>query len=152
MIELIFVIVIIGILAVVAIPKFSQNRDNASGSMCTHEVNQLIHEIGNSYMKEGHNKFLDLGIAKISNVSVNMISNGNGIVNTADTTVDTTGVTYSCEGEGLLYLVGGLDTQTHDYLLKITDLTPTHPVALKAAKQLRSLHGIAVGGTRTFTL
>ena len=152
MIELIFVIVIIGILAVVAIPKFAQNKDNASGSMCTHEVNQLIHEIGNSYMKEKYTDFVGMGISKISNIRVNMISNGNGIVNTADTTVDTTGVTYSCDGEGLLYLVGGLDTQSNQYLLKITDLSPTHPAGANAAKQLRTLHGFSAGGTRTFSL
>jgi len=152
MIELIFVIIIIGILAAVAMPKFSANRDNATGAMCTHEVNQLIHEISNSYMKETYTDFVGMGISKMSNVKANMISNGNGIVNTSDTPIDTTGVTYSCEGEGLVYLVGELDTQSNEYLLKITDLSPTQPAGVNAVKQLRTIHGIAAGGTRTFSL
>jgi prepilin-type N-terminal cleavage/methylation domain-containing protein len=151
MIELIFVIVIIGILAAVAIPKLAQNKDNATGSMCTHEVDQLIHEISNSYTQEGYAKFINLGISKISNIRLNA-STGNGIANTADTKVDTTGVTYVCDGEALLYLVGSLDNHTKAYQLDITDLNPTHPSAANAAKQLRSLHGITAGGTRRFKL
>ncbi len=42
MIELIFVIVIIGILAAVAIPKLAATRDDAEASTCVHEVGQLI--------------------------------------------------------------------------------------------------------------
>jgi len=53
MIELIFVIVIIGILAAVAIPKLAATRDNATATTCTHEVGQLIGEISQMYTSVG---------------------------------------------------------------------------------------------------
>ena len=49
MIEIIFVIVIIGVLASVAIPKLQSLRDNATASTCVHEVGQFINELTQRY-------------------------------------------------------------------------------------------------------
>ena len=57
MIELIFVIVIIGILAAVAIPKLAATRDNATATTCVHEIGQLIGEISSMYTAVGAKVF-----------------------------------------------------------------------------------------------
>ncbi|MCF6244530.1 MAG: type II secretion system GspH family protein [Sulfurovum sp.] len=150
MIELIFVIVIIGVLAAVAIPKLAANKDNATGSMCTHEVDQLIHEISNAYLAGGYVRFINANIDDISNVKTS-VSTGNGITEASTTKIDTTGVTYKCDGEGLMYLVGNYVPANNSYELRVTDMSPTRPATLNAAIQLRQLHGISSGGTRVFT-
>ena len=53
MIELIFVIVIIGILAAVAIPKLSATRDDAKISKGIQEVAQAVNDIGAYYTAHG---------------------------------------------------------------------------------------------------
>ena len=150
MIEIIFVIVIIGILAAVAIPKLAANRDNANGSMCTNEVGQLIHEISRSYTTSGYSGFKNMSIDTISNVVTEVRSGGTGIVEDATAKVNDTGITYNCDGEGLIHLVGNYIVANNSYELSITDLNPTSPAAANAAKQLRKLHGYAANGTRVF--
>jgi prepilin-type N-terminal cleavage/methylation domain-containing protein len=53
MIELIFVIVIIGILGVIALPLFSASRDDAQGARIAHDLSICIEEAGASYMMNG---------------------------------------------------------------------------------------------------
>ena len=53
MIELIFVIVIIGILAVVAIPRLSVTRDDAKISKLSHQLQTLKTEIATSIFAKG---------------------------------------------------------------------------------------------------
>ena len=53
MIELIFVIVIIGILASVAIPKLAASRDDAIAAMCTSTAKQFIQEVSIYYTVYG---------------------------------------------------------------------------------------------------
>jgi len=50
MIELIFVIVIIGVLASVAIPKLAASRSDAEGAMIVNNLSTCINEAGNEYM------------------------------------------------------------------------------------------------------
>lgn len=150
MIEIIFVIVIIGVLAAVAIPKLAASKDNAKGSMCTHEVDQLMHEISTSYTTGGYTGFRNLSIDTISHVRTGVGSGDTGIVEDATAKVNATGVTYNCDGEGLMYLVGNYITANNSYELSVTDLNPTSPAAANAAKQLRKVHGYAAGGTRVF--
>ncbi|HQR73143.1 MAG TPA: type II secretion system protein [Sulfurovum sp.] len=76
MIELIFVIVIIGILAAVAMPKLAASRDDAEALACTSETGQLLNEIASMYAKVGN------------------------------ATVDTTGIIYVCGGEDIVTIVG----------------------------------------------
>jgi len=53
MIELIFVIVIIGILAAVAIPKLAATRDDAKAVKAVHNVATCISDIGAAYTARG---------------------------------------------------------------------------------------------------
>ena len=53
MIELIFVIVIIGILAAVAIPKLSATRDDAKASTELNNLTTCINDIGTAYTARG---------------------------------------------------------------------------------------------------
>ena len=53
MIELIFVIVIIGILAAIAIPRLSATRTDAKISTCLTELGQLITEMSTEYTSKG---------------------------------------------------------------------------------------------------
>lgn len=150
MIEIIFVIVIIGILASVGIPKLIANRDDAKSSVCAHEVGQLIHEIGNSYMKHGYTEFRNLTISTITNIPTNVGLSRNGIFEAATTTVDSVGVTYYCNGEALIQLIGNI--ASNDYNLTIQDQSPTTPTGLKAALKLRSIHGMNAGQIRLYKL
>ena len=53
MIELIFVIVILGILAAVAIPKLAATRDDAKASTLLTSLGTCINDAGGAYMMEG---------------------------------------------------------------------------------------------------
>ncbi len=56
MIELIFVIVILGILASVAIPKLAATRDDAKIVKTAHEIQSIITEIPSSFISSGEVK------------------------------------------------------------------------------------------------
>jgi prepilin-type N-terminal cleavage/methylation domain-containing protein len=53
MIELIFVIVILGILASVAIPKLAATRDDAKISKASSEISTLVSDLGTYYTGQG---------------------------------------------------------------------------------------------------
>ena len=53
MIELIFVIVIIGILASIALPKLAASRSDAEGTKVVHSLAQCINDAGGLFMMEG---------------------------------------------------------------------------------------------------
>ena len=152
MIELVFVIVIIGILSAVTIPKMAASKDKATGSMCIHEVGQLIQEISRVFMLSGTTFFKDLNISTISNVTTNVGTNGTGIAETPSAKVDTQGITYVCDGEALVFIVGNYRASQNAYVLSISNLNPTEPACINAAIQLRKMYSIASGGTRFFTL
>ncbi len=68
MIELIFVIVILGILASVAIPKLAATRDDAKISKAASEISTMVSDIGAYYT--GHGVF-DGDVSKMTNVKLN---------------------------------------------------------------------------------
>ena len=57
MIELIFVIVIIGILAVIAIPKLNATRDDAKVATALQNVATCLQDAGSAYTATGTEKF-----------------------------------------------------------------------------------------------
>ena len=67
MIELVFVIVILGILASVAIPKLAATRDDANIAKASTEVSSLISDIGSYYTAHGH---FDSNVSKMTNVAL----------------------------------------------------------------------------------
>ena len=108
MIELIFVIVIIGILAAVAIPKLAATRDDAEASTCVHEIGQFTQELAATYTKEGNAGYLATLIENMTNTQlVTAASGNNGIVGTVGTTlVPGAAVTYECGGATVVTYTG----------------------------------------------
>lgn len=66
MIELIFVIVILGILAAVAIPRLAATRDDAEVSKAATNIQTLISDVGAYYTSQGN---FSSDVKKMSNVS-----------------------------------------------------------------------------------
>jgi general secretion pathway protein G len=83
MIELIFVIVILGILAAVAIPKLTATRDDANIAKGLTEVQMAIGDFGAYYTAQG--RFADsvsemTNVANFDNTSVNASKSGAEII------------------------------------------------------------------------
>jgi len=68
MIELIFVIVILGILAAVAIPKLAATRTDAEVSKGASDVATLVSDLGAYYTSQGKFDFTAGGVANMTNV------------------------------------------------------------------------------------
>jgi len=68
MIELIFVIVIIGILAGVAIPKLAATRDDAEISKIVGNAKVLLHDFQNYYTSQSNNQWQSDDITEVTNV------------------------------------------------------------------------------------
>ena len=147
MIELIFVIVVIGILAAIAIPKLAASRNDAEATVCIYEVGQLLHEISNEYTKVGYEVFQAEVASDMTSVGLISPDNNKGIK--LDLSIDTTGITYVCDGEDVVTLVGS--TAGNDYNLTVTVLSVSTPVAQTAAEGITK---DLIGGssTKTFQL
>jgi len=119
MIELIFVIVIIGILAAVAIPKLAANRTDAQASVCVHEAGQLLSEITGTYTKDGYSIFSTKKIQDMTNINDGATAtSGINMVKTDDVVHGTSGADYYCDGK---IVVNFKAVQTgRDYNLTIT--------------------------------
>jgi len=77
MIELVFVIVILGILAAVAIPKFSATRDDAHVSKMAQNIGTSIEEIATYANAKGA---ADRNFAVMSNAMTNMQRSGDAVL------------------------------------------------------------------------
>ncbi|WP_103615754.1 type II secretion system protein [Campylobacter concisus] len=66
MIELIFVIVILGILAAVAIPRLAATRDDAEIAKVATNIQTLVSDLGSYYTSQGS---FDTDIGKMTNVA-----------------------------------------------------------------------------------
>ena len=104
MIELIFVIVIIGILAAVAIPKLAATRADATAGGCIHETGQLLSELSSQYTQQGYTSFKAAKVSTLTNISTAVVK-GNGISSGADVLV-TAGINYRCDGVDILSYKG----------------------------------------------
>ncbi len=143
LIELIFVIVIIGILAAVAIPRLAANRDDAAAKVCENEAAGLLQELTGYYAKHG---FFDK-IENMSNLQVaipittsggqNGIANALGFVPTVGA-IGTAGtaVNYVCNGEAVVSYAAvksqytDVNSIVHDQVGVLTSAPTTAPVEL----------------------
>lgn len=66
MIELIFVIVIIGILAAVAIPKFAANRNDAEANILVSKAKRVLVESVNFYMANEYHRYKTAKVPEIT--------------------------------------------------------------------------------------
>ena len=78
MIELIFVIVILGILVAVAAPKLAATSNNARVSKGVAEINTLIKDLGTYYITRGNFDFSEGGPANMTNVIVDKTNLSDG--------------------------------------------------------------------------
>jgi prepilin-type N-terminal cleavage/methylation domain-containing protein len=147
MIELIVVVVIIGILSVVAIPRISSERDDAKANICVEEFGNIITEIISNYTTLGYTGFQTLTIASMSNVENGLgMDVGTGIVE-AGTALVKDGITYNCEADAsgaISFTVG----YNGDYNLTITpDTVATTPAAIAMVALIRKNYKILVTDT-----
>ncbi len=142
MIELIFVIVIIGILAAVAIPKLAKNKDDAVAATCTHEFGQLITEIGGAYTGAAdYTTWKAVKMATVTNLQLGVGTGGTKGLEEGDAIVDGTTWTYNCDGEAMATLTPAANT-AGDYQLTIALAGgPTAPANIKAVASLTSQYG-----------
>ena len=117
MIELIFVIVILGILAAVAVPKLAATRTDAQVSKIATDASTLVGELGTYYTAQG--TFKDKNASKMTNVKLKTtddsladndyieIGNGNGeaclkftfdSVEDGNVTISSEGTSSICKG------------------------------------------------------
>ncbi len=83
MIELIFVIVIIGILAVIAIPKLSATADDAKVVTELNSIANCVHDIASSYTASGteDNITANCKAVKCAVISMGSLNDGNVTIN-----------------------------------------------------------------------
>jgi len=137
MIELIFVIVIIGILASLAIPRMAANRIDAEASMCELEVSQFSRELINYYTLRGHTQFTNILVSKLTNV--NILSNDpsltSGIVSDGYIIND---INYNCDTAKLASFKYYLDNSLKKYVLVMqvyAGATPASSLAYNTLKR-----------------
>ena len=148
-IELIFVMLVVGILAVVAIPRLAASRDDANAAKCTQEVQQLLSEISQNYTVQGYRTFSTSGIEEMTNLNIG-VDEGDGVSSPQGSFVGQR-ITYMCNGEDIVEIKGIL--AGIEYNLTVTDLSPTTPAAVTASELIRELNNIStVGGSRSYSL
>ena len=148
MIELIFVIVVIGILASVAMPKFAGNRDNAVAAICLDEIGQFVSEISQAYVTTNFAAWSDENntISNITNIRTN-VTDGSGIETSGSVKIHATVVKYMCNGDTLLTFYP--DLNGYEYKIDLEVQPVTIPAAVKASNLLIRKYG---GNTKRFDL
>lgn len=100
MIELIFVIVILGILAAVAIPRLAATRDDAEVSKACSNVATLISDFGSYYTSQGEFKTVPDMTNVVTEGSTNDFSGTTGSVTIQAKSVDVFAITGPNGDEG----------------------------------------------------
>jgi type II secretory pathway pseudopilin PulG len=137
MIELIFVIVIIGILAAVAIPKLAKNRTDAQATICVHEAGMLINEVASSYTALGFDKFKTEVIQNMTNIRDEAApTSGHNSVKTGGK-VHSTGTDYYCDGLAIMNLKSVVNGKNYELTIKPATSGLTSPAAAQAAAEIK---------------
>ena len=100
MIELIFVIVIIGILAAVAIPKLAATRDDAKISAIVANARTIAEDVKNYYTSQGEANYINAPVTDITDVP--LFTNAScGATNQATNSTNFAGtLLYICDDSG----------------------------------------------------
>jgi len=149
MIEMIFVIVIIGILAAVALPKLAATRDDAEAQICSNEVGQLIHEISNAYTRFGYHSFTHSNVSNMTNIRI-IDANDDTRGIKEDTKIDGNGIEYRCAGEKIVSVVGSNAGDEYNLAVTVNE-GASNPIAQIAIENVKVniLHGAT---SKQFTL
>ena len=120
MIELIFVIVILGILASVAIPRLAATRTDAEVSALAGNIRTLIGDLSSYYAVKG--SFTDAKWGDVTNVPIHFSRNR---------PVSNAKVTEGIEDDGTVYLsAGGIDC----IVIRVRDREGDEPANIQIAK------------------
>lgn len=147
MIELIFVIVITGILASIVIPKLAATRDDAESVSCVSAAGQLISELSANYTRKGFVSFSNTNIQDMTNISTGG-ANSQGIVEIGTTKLANNGdlIRYECSHETVMTVT--IARSGADFNLSVTSPDPatlTAPAAVKASTGLlEKISGLVV--------
>jgi prepilin-type N-terminal cleavage/methylation domain-containing protein len=120
MIELIFVIVILGILAAVAIPRLAATRDDATTSKIAADLSTLVSDAGSYYTAQGNTKWGTAKVTDVTNVALPKSTTSMTAATSADTFVGTSlyinsDATHNCFAittttDGNMTIANGTDT------------------------------------------
>jgi prepilin-type N-terminal cleavage/methylation domain-containing protein len=135
MIELIFVIVIIGILAAVAIPRLAATRDDAKVATCMDGASSFMTQATSYYTSQGNlGKISDMTNFPIDADADNKL---NGFASDADLGVDDATVTYWCDGGPVMkYTIESNSTAFSITPSDATDNDAAHKVAKNSVNAL----------------
>jgi len=136
MIELIFVIVILGILAAIAIPKLSATRDDAKISKMATNLATVIQDCGNFYTSNGSLDTWD------NATNVELMTNATTSIN--NTPVTTTVYLYNDDKQCLSFVA------TTDGNLTISNGSDTSDIVCKGVQDMQTklIKSHIFGGTR----
>lgn len=139
MIELVFTIVIIGILASVAIPKLAASRTDAESSVCASEASDFLLGAVTFYTSRGFYSFKNFKAGTFTNVPATN-SPILGLNSFSNTKVDTDGVDFYCSGEKIMNFLGN-SILTGDYNLTVTlelEASVSSPAAKSSILKIKS--------------
>ena len=148
MIELIFVIVILGILAAVAIPKLSATRDDAKISKMVTNVSTLVSDAGNYYTSQGSTNWNAAGTHVNDVTNVQLYTDQKG-ANSADATTWTGQTFYLVESPGAAANSDCVKiTTANDGNITIADGASASTVCTAVKNQIKSMKKTySYGGT-----
>ena len=146
MIELIFVIVIIGILAAIAIPKLTATRDDASVSAMISHTRKTLSDLSAYYTSQGNKMWKDATVTVATSVPLetscghiidsNTQLSPNTFVLCSD---DVVCVSFSSIDEGNLTITNGVDTTS-----PICEAVKSNPAILSLSNKNFRLGGAFV--------
>lgn len=140
MIEIIFVIMIIGILSAVALPKLIDNRDSGRAAMCMQSSKRFLQDMATYYTVYG--KFGT--ISKMSNLQIG----DDDVGFLTDINMNTTFADFYCEGEALARFE--IEYKTFFTKLKVSSLSPNNAlpaiIANQRMKENNFFRGYDLGG------
>ena len=129
MIELIFVIVILGILAAVAIPKLAATRDDAVISKISSNIATLLSDAGAFYTSQGNAKWKTAKWEDVTNVQLQKTASGMADAKGEDIQ---TGVFLNADASNNCFKI----VTTEDGNMTISDGDNVDSVICKGAKDL----------------
>ncbi|AKF24225.1 hypothetical protein YH65_01550 [Sulfurovum lithotrophicum] len=130
MIELVFVIVIIGILAAVAIPKLAATRDDAKVSAIISHARKTLGDFQAFYTSQGNDRWTSVNVTEATSVPLEK-AGCTGLVDSGSALSPTTFVlchdnvvclTFTTINEGNLTITDGTDTT--DYICEAVKADP----------------------------
>ncbi len=151
MIELIFVIVIIGILAAVALPKLTATRTDAKVATIVSNAKSFTNDVKNYYTAKGQGNFEAASVAAITDIPVYTDNTCNTQAGTGDVFSSTP--VYMCgdSGDVLVFTYSGTAAGTPAQLAITngSDTTSDIATAVQSDPTVKALEAqpIALGGT-----